>query len=160
MQYRYLSLFTVLVFTLILFLACSTQTLPATSLSSSSQTPSTSNVSPTTVSVNEASTGSEVKVPLGGTLTVELSANPATGFKWELTAITDPTVIEKTSDTFEAIMVKLKEGSPPIVGTPGRELWTFKALQKGKSGLSMQYSQPWAGGTKEAQSFTLTAIVE
>jgi predicted secreted protein len=39
------------------------------------------------------------------------------------------------------------------------EFWTFKALMKGTSTISMEYSQPWDGGTKKAQTFSLTVTV-
>lgn len=119
-----------------------------------------SSFAPNEVSVKESDTGKEVKVAVGGTLTVELDSNPSTGFKWELMSISDPGVVEKTGEKFEAAMIKRAEGSPPIVGAPGRELWTFKALKKGKSGVSMQYSQPWTGDTKGVRSFDLTVVVE
>jgi inhibitor of cysteine peptidase len=50
------------------------------------------------------------------------------------------------------------EGS--MVGAPGKEIWTFKALKKGQSSISMEYSQPWEGGTKAAETFQLTVVVK
>lgn len=132
----------------------------ALGIAASSACSTPSSFAPNELSVQESDTGKEVNVAIGGTLTVELASNPSTGFKWELMSISDPGVLEKTGDEFEAAMIKRAEGSPPIVGAPGRELWTFKALKKGKSQISMEYSQPWTGGTKGAKSFDLTVVVE
>ncbi|MCD6567992.1 MAG: protease inhibitor I42 family protein [Dehalococcoidia bacterium] len=47
-----------------------------------------------------------------------------------------------------------------MVGAPGKEVWTFEALEKGSSTISMEYSQPWEGGEKAAQTFSLTVVVK
>jgi predicted secreted protein len=46
-----------------------------------------------------------------------------------------------------------------MVGASGKEIRTFKALKKGESSISMEYSQPWDGGTKAAETFELTVLV-
>ena len=35
-----------------------------------------------------------------------------------------------------------------IVGSAGKEVWTFKALNEGMTNVSLDYSQPWDGGEK------------
>ncbi len=91
---------------------------------------------------------------------MELASNPTTGFKWELTGISDPAVLEKVSDIFQAPTAKQAEGEPPMVGAGGKEFWHFKALKAGKSVIEMGYSRPWEGGEKGVQKFSLTVIVE
>jgi predicted secreted protein len=56
--------------------------------------------------------------------------------------------------------VEPKEGEPLRVGAGGKEFWNFKALKKGTSVLSMEYSRPWVGGEKGVNKFSLTVIVE
>jgi len=46
------------------------------------------------------------------------------------------------------------------VGAGGEEVWTFKALKPGTSSLSMEYSQPWDGGTKAGQTFVLNVVAK
>ncbi len=146
---------------------CSTiETPPATTAIPSTTIPPTSAVPPatsstsSTLAVDESFNGKEVKVALGGLLQVALDSNPTTGFNWELTQISDITVLEKVSNIYEAPMVKQKEGEPPLVGAGGKEFWNFKALKKGNSVLSMEYSRPWEGGEKGVNKFGLTVIVE
>ena len=56
------------------------------------------------------------------------------------------------------------EYKPPeaknIVGGAGKEIWTFKALKKGATEVSMQYGRPWEGGEKEEWTFTVTVTVK
>ena len=89
-----------------------------------------------------------------------LQSNITTGFKWELTQNSDMTVLEMVSNTYETALVEPKEGEPPLVGVGGKEFWNFKALKKGNSLLSMEYSQPWVGGETGVNKFSLLVIVE
>ena len=98
----------------------------------------------------------EVEVPVGGSLTVALCSNPTTGFQWESPQITGQTVLEQVDHKF----MSPESESPPPPGTPGQEIWTFKALEKGMSTISIDYSQPWTGGEKEAWTFILTVTVK
>ena len=97
----------------------------------------------------------EVEVAVDGSLTVTLCSNPTTGFLWSETAqISDQTVLQQTSHSF----VPPEEAG--IVGAAGQEIWTFKALKKGTSTISMEYSRPWEGGEKGEWTFVLTVTVK
>ena len=99
----------------------------------------------------------EVQISAGDSFTVNLCSNPSTGFRWfETASISDQTVVQQTDHK----LVMLKSEPPPPPGTPGQEVWTFKALKKGTSTVSMEYSRPWEGGEKEEWTFELTVIVK
>ena len=102
--------------------------------------------------------GQEVEIAVGGLLTVTLESNPTTGFKWELTEITDPTVLELVESKYEP--GKEARQTPPVPGAGGEEIWSFKALKKGTTKLSMEYSRPWEGGEKAVETFDLTIVVK
>jgi inhibitor of cysteine peptidase len=110
---------------------------------------------PQEVSVDASYSGKEVELGVGSSLIVTMESNPSsTGFQWELTVISDETVLQKVDQKYE----------PPepggMVGAPGKEIWTFKGLKKGKSSILMGYSQPWEGGTKAVETFELTVVVK
>ena len=97
----------------------------------------------------------EVEVAAGDSFTVTLCSNPTTGFQWSESAqISDQTVLEQTDHEFLAPEAKR------MAGAAGKETWTFKAVSKGTSTASMEYSRPWEGGEKGEWTFTLTVIVE
>jgi len=99
----------------------------------------------------------EVEVPVDGSLTVTLCSNPTTGFQWsELAQISDQTVLQQVDHKF----VIPEREPPPPPGTPGQEVWTFKALKEGESIISMEYSRPWEGGEKGVWTFVLTVVVK
>ena len=106
------------------------------------------------VRVDASDSGKEVKVRVGGELIVDLESNQTTGFQWQVAEISDQTVLGKVSNIYNA-----PEASAPV-GAGGIERWTFKGLKKGTARMSMEYSQPWQGGEKTAETFTLTIVVE
>jgi inhibitor of cysteine peptidase len=75
------------------------------------------------------------------------------GYNWELKGISNANVLEKTDNKYVA-------PTSNLMGTSGKEVWTFKVLKAGTSTLSMGYSQPWEGGQKDANTFTLTVVVK
>ena len=100
----------------------------------------------------------EVEIAADGSLTVTLCSNPSTGFEWESAKISDQTVLQQVSHEFVA--PEATGDKPPPPGTPSKEVWTFKALKKGTSTVSIEYSRPWEGGEKAAWTFVLTVVVK
>lgn len=97
----------------------------------------------------------EVEVAVDGSLTVTLCSNPTTGFLWvESAQISDLTVIQQTSHKF------VPPEETGVAGAAGKEIWTFEALKKGTSTISMEYSRPWEGGEKGEWTFVLTVTVK
>ena len=101
----------------------------------------------------------EIEVSVDSSFTVTLWSNATTGFKWsELAIIRDHNVVQQIGHEYIAPVDNGGTPSPP--GTAGNEVWTFKALKKGTSDISMEYSQPWEGGEKDAFGFFLTVVVK
>ena len=103
---------------------------------------------------NQPHMSQQINVAAGNTFTVTLCSNATTGFEWSESAqISDTTVVQQTGHEFVAPETSL-------VGAPGNEVWTFKALKKGTSTISMEYSRPWEGGEKGEWTFNLTVVVK
>ena len=98
----------------------------------------------------------EVEVAVDDSLTVTLCSNPSTGFQWSESAqISDQTVLQQTA--YE--LVPPADGLLLAPGTPGKEIWTFQALKKGESTVSMEYSRPFEDGEEAVWTFNLTVTV-
>ncbi|MFH1640292.1 MAG: protease inhibitor I42 family protein [Chloroflexota bacterium] len=99
----------------------------------------------------------QVEVARGGTLTVLLGSNPSTGFQWsEQAEITDRAVLMPGVHRYVA---PEENGGTPLPGAAGKEEWTFYALDKGTTDVSMDYSRSWEGGEKDEWTFKLTVVV-
>jgi len=106
----------------------------------------------------ERAISKEIEVPVDSSFTVTLCSNPTTGFEWESARISDQAVLQQTDHKF--VPPEAKGDRPPAPGTPGKEVWTFKALKKGTCSVSMKYSRPWEGGEKGAWTFNLSVVVK
>ena len=96
----------------------------------------------------------QVEVVVGGTLKVTMGSNPSTGFSWtEQSQIVDGNILEQTDHEFIS-------PDTDIPGAAGKDVWTFKALTKGATTISMEYSRPWEGGEKGEWTFELTVDVQ
>jgi predicted secreted protein len=97
----------------------------------------------------------EVEITVGESFTVALCSNPTTGFQWSQSAqINDQTLLQQVDHKF------VPPEEKDVMGAPGREVWTFKALKRGMTGVSMAYSRAWEGGDEGEWTFNLTVIVK
>ncbi len=72
----------------------------------------------------------EVAVSAGDSVVVRPCTDPTTGFAWKaLAEIGNPSVLEQARNQ-------------NVVGSAGRAVWTFKALSKGTTRVSMEYGRP------------------
>jgi inhibitor of cysteine peptidase len=110
------------------------------------------------VSINDFNTQKnitkEITVSAGGSFKVSLESNATTGFSWpEQAEIGNIAVVEQTGHEYVA-------PTTDLMGAPGKEVWTFKALDKGTTVIAMQYSRPWEGGEQAEWTFNLTVTVK
>ncbi|MEM6106580.1 protease inhibitor I42 family protein [Mycobacterium sp. 050272] len=104
------------------------------------------------MNVMERSIISNVDVAVDNILKIRLGSNPTTGYSWTTdTEIGDPTVVQQTSHEWEGPI-----GPPLVLGEPGQDVWTFKALKAGTTTITADYKQPWARGE---EACTFEAIV-
>src|SRR4030042_4406074 len=103
---------------------------------------------------NQPYISKQMAVTAGNTFTVTLCSNATTGFQWsESAVISDPTVVQQTGHEF------VSPEKTGLVGAPGNEVWTFKALKKGTSTITMEYRRPWEGGETGTWTFNVTGTV-
>jgi inhibitor of cysteine peptidase len=100
--------------------------------------------------------GKTIETTSGDSLEITLESNPSTGFRWELANISDQAVLRQVAQEYRS-----PDAAPGnLVGAAGQEVWTFKAAGAGESTLVLEYSQPWEGGEKAAETFTVTVGVK
>jgi inhibitor of cysteine peptidase len=103
---------------------------------------------------NHISLSRLIELNVNDTFTVTLCSNRTTGFQWSKAAeINDRTVLEQRDHEYTP-----PEGN--LTGAAGEETWTFKALKKGTTGITMEYYRPWEGGEKAEWTFNVTVTVK
>ena len=106
---------------------------------------------------SQASQSGTIEAKVGETFELMLCSNPTTGYQWEDPAvISNPAVLEQVSTAFVEPTVN---ADSQLVGAPGIQSWSFKALSAGTAQVLFTYSQPWEGGDKGAWSYTLNVTV-
>ena len=127
----------------ILFVACSR---------SKQETPSNPS-SEKFVDVNEENNGNTIHVLPGETIRVKLRSNPSTGFSWALGPFEDGVL--QTNGESEFVANPHREGE---VGYGGCEIWKFKAVQSGKTEISLFYARSWED-KDPAKRFKLNVVI-
>jgi len=98
-------------------------------------------------------TGDTFETTIGRSFTIVLDANPTTGYGWRQ-SIKDPTVVAYVSDVYDA-----EASDPQVVGGGGTNTFTFKALAKGTTTITLTYARPWES-VPAIQTRTITVTVK
>ena len=104
--------------------------------------------------ITMADNGGYVYVKPGDELRLELESNPTTGYSWSYATKPDPNVLIETN--YEYIPDETDE---KIVGSGGKEIWSYKAVNIGSTAIEMIYSRPWESKAP-AKTFAVKVIVE
>jgi inhibitor of cysteine peptidase len=94
-------------------------------------------------------TGESAELPKGESFEISLPENPATGFRWKITATGEP-VSTMTGEDFRP---------STGVGGQGIHCWRFRTIQAGESEIGMVLKRSWGAPAEPAQSFTLRVVV-
>ncbi len=95
--------------------------------------------------------GRRVEIRVGQRLTVELRANPSTGYSWALVSSGEPVILRVGEPAF-------REDSR-MAGAGGTLTFEFRARQPGTGSLELVYARPWEKGKEPADTFAVTVAV-
>ncbi len=85
--------------------------------------------------VREGETARTVTVATGDEVKVELSENPTTGFRWQVTSV-DAGVLRLQSDDFVP-------SAGAAVGSSGLRVFRFAAVNSGGTEVRLELKRPW-----------------
>jgi len=100
---------------------------------------------------NPASTKIEVRV--GENAVITLEANHTTGYSWQLARQVD-------KDMLEFVNTKYVASNTGLIGSGGKEVWTFKTLKAGQTEVFLKYVQPWEKDKPPAREATFVIMVK
>ncbi|MFZ4517906.1 MAG: protease inhibitor I42 family protein [Microthrixaceae bacterium] len=93
-----------------------------------------------------------VQLKVGGRATIELTANPTTGYQWEPAAAPDTAVFRIVSDTYQA-------PDTSRVGAAGTQKVVVEGVAPGSATLTLIYVRPWETGVPPAETATFPITV-
>jgi inhibitor of cysteine peptidase len=88
-------------------------------------------------SLQAQETGIDKKLKVNDQMTIELLANPSTGYGWQ---------VEYDKDYLDLLTEDYRTGQKPgdpRVGVGGTSCFTFRALKAGLTKVSLKYQRPW-----------------
>jgi len=103
---------------------------------------------------NQSHIDTAVSAKVGEKLKVILEANPTLGFQWqENVGIVDASIIRQAEHRFVP-------SKTDALGSPGQDVWTFEALKKGTTIISIECSRPWEDRNLGVWEITITTTVK
>jgi predicted secreted protein len=86
----------------------------------------------------------------GDFVTIELAADPSTGYSWMLVGHADPRIVTLMESDYEP-------AKSSAAGVPGYQRWTFRFVSPGTATLTFGYGRTWANAPAEkATMFNVT----
>lgn len=79
----------------------------------------------------------------GEKFSLEAEANATTGFEWRFAHPLDETVLRLADTTY---IPRNSPGPHMPVGAGGKEVWTFEAVGRGTTEISLEYLRSWEKG--------------
>jgi inhibitor of cysteine peptidase len=90
-----------------------------------------------------------IEVEARGQFTIVLESNPTTGYKWEPGF--DSSLLKVTKSDY-----KQSDAKAGMVGVGGKEYFTFEAMKKGDTKITMAYKRSWEPGSAEQMVFSVS----
>lgn len=109
--------------------------------------------SPAHLKLSKSDNGRHVTLHPGDQLVIELESNPSTGYTWEVVQVDPSLLAQQGKSSFQA-------ASTGLVGAPGIQTLTFKALKAGSATLTLGYLRSWETGVPPVNTFQVTVGIQ
>lgn len=94
-----------------------------------------------------------IVVSLGKNALISLESNHTTGFMWQLARPVDATILQPIDTEY----ITSQTGR---IGVGGKEVWSFKTLNKGSAEVSLVYVRPWEKDRPPSRQAAFVIIVK
>jgi predicted secreted protein len=94
--------------------------------------------------------GRQVPVRVGDTVTVRLTANPSTGYSWNLAGGGPPPLLQLQGTP------RNEQTGGNVVGAPSTQVYRFRVVSAGQGVLRLLYQRPWENGIQAARKWEVT----
>jgi predicted secreted protein len=95
------------------------------------------------------SASQNIDVEARGQFTIVLESNKTTGYQWEPSF--DSSLLKVTKSDY-----KVSDAKPGMVGVGGKEYFTFEAMKKGETKVTMTYKRSWETGSADQKVFNVS----
>jgi predicted secreted protein len=85
---------------------------------------------------------------------IDLESNPTTGYEWKYD-IDNEGIIKQVSKVY-----KQDEAEKGILGSGGKDIWTFEGIKEGSTQVTFKYLRSWEGEVVKTKTFIFTVDKE
>lgn len=85
--------------------------------------------------------------------TITLESNKTTGFGWDIATPIDENIVKFISCEYIA-------ADTGLIGSGGKEIWSFRAVCPGKTSIAFKYIRPWEKDVPPAKDLTFTIAIK
>ena len=97
---------------------------------------------------SQKKTKSDIEIFKNETFDISLNSNPSTGYSWKWVRNNAQSKVDSISTTYQQAQF-----NPKMVAIPGKQIWKFKANEKGTDTLTFEYCRSWeANSTVETKN--------
>jgi predicted secreted protein len=89
----------------------------------------------------------------GREFTIRLTSNRTTGFQWRVGGMLDDRIVKLVKSDYLSY-------DTGLAGSGGEEVWTFTAVGKGETQITMEYARPWETGVQPIKTATIIVSVK
>jgi len=94
-----------------------------------------------------------IHVAQGREFTLRLESNASTGYSWRLARPLDDA-------TLALVGSRYVPGQSSLVGAPGSEVWTFRAIARGQTTIDLEYVRSWEADQTPPRTASFSVSVE
>jgi len=105
--------------------------------------------------LTEKNNGDSFSLEINDVINIKLISNPTTGYRWVLIEEIDGSIISLIDSEF----IQSKKDKE-LVGTGGYEIFSFKAIPKGKTSIILNYERPWEDEVEPLETFEIIILVD
>jgi inhibitor of cysteine peptidase len=84
---------------------------------------------------------------------ITLESNKTTGFGWDIAAPIDEKVLKFIGCEYIA-------ADTGLIGSGGKEIWSFRAVCPGKTKISFKYTRPWEKDVPPAKNLMFNVVIK
>jgi inhibitor of cysteine peptidase len=103
----------------------------------------------------ESNNGDDLNLKVNDTITIKLESNATTGYKWNLFEENNSGIITMISSGYTE-----KENKDNLVGAGGFETFSFKAISRGNTTITLTYNRQWEKDVQPEKIFKLNISVK
>jgi len=95
-----------------------------------------------------------IETAVGQSFVITLESNRTTGYGWEISPSPDAALLKVEEIQHRASPAK------GLVGAPGTDSWTFKALNPGQTTIALKYVRPWEKDVAPAKEAVFSVTIK